>query len=256
MYSAYIDLHYFVCDILPFGTPKKIKGKILILKDCFFTHFAIRIAGRLWWTQHFNGQVKRFDFISACLSEGRFTDVIETGTFLGNSTIALASLSESRIHSIEINPRFFRVAKERIDSNYEHLDIKLYQGSSDVVLRQILDELNPDQAVLFLYLDAHWGNKLPLFSEIEALNRWGGKFIAVIDDFEILEDSGYGFDQYGDQVVGRSLIPLTKQTRLYRLRAPSFQETGSRRGTGIVINNDLSGSFSKNLMSKILEIVD
>lgn len=235
---------------------EKHKERMLFLKDYFFTHIALKLVGRMWWTQHFNGQVKRFEFISRCLSEGQFTDVIETGTFLGNSTIALASLSESKVHSIEINPRFYRAAKKRFSSNYGDFNIQIYQGSSDVVLRQILTDLNPNEAVLFLYIDAHWGTNLPLFSEIEALNSWGGKFIAVIDDFQIPSDSGYGFDHYGDQVIGKTLIPTTSKTRVYRLTAPSFLETGSRRGTGIVIHDDLSRSFSENLMSRVSEMLD
>jgi hypothetical protein len=107
-----------------------------------------------------------------------------------------------------------------------------------------------------LYLDAHWGNDLPLFSEIEALNNWGGKFVAVIDDFQIVEDPGYGFDQYGDQIVGKNAIPLTQKTKLYRLAAPSRSETGSKRGTGIVIHNELLRDFSRNLALKISEISD
>ena len=224
-------------------------------KDFFFAHIAVRLVGRLWWTQHFNGQVKRFKFVSTCLSEVQFTDVVETGTFLGNTTIALASLSDAKVHSIEINPQLFRAAKKRIDTHHKHLGIQLYRGSSDDVLVRLLKELNPDEHVLFLYLDAHWGANLPLFSEIDALNKWGGKFVAVVDDFQIVDDPGYGFDQYGDQIIGKNIIPLTDETKLYRLSAPSSTETGAQRGTGIVIHNRLIEEFSRILLSSISEIV-
>ena len=230
------------------------RGKSVALKDLFFTKIAPRIVERMWWTQHFNGQVKRFDFIAACFRDIEFTDVIETGTFLGNSTIALACLSESTVHSIEINPRFFQAAKERIEANYSHLEIRLYRGTSSTILPTILDDLDPEIKIIFLYLDAHWGEDLPLFSEIEALNDWGGKFIALIDDFQIINDPGYGYDKYGDRVIGKSLIPLVEHTKLYELKANSAFETGSRRGTGILIHDDLIKEFSNDLLVKISKL--
>jgi hypothetical protein len=235
------------------NTREKVRMKV---KDILYTRFAHVILSRFWWNQYFNGQIKRSEFISSCLRQNEFTDIIETGTFLGSSTIALAALSESRVHSIEINSRFIESAKTRITREYPNLDINLYHGSSANVLEQILSAMDPRKQILFLYLDAHWGENLPLISEIEALNRWGGKFVALIDDFQITGDAGYGYDVYSGHAVGPDLVPLTNKTHLYRLRAESSFETGAKRGSGIVIHEELLKNFSQDLLSLICEITD
>lgn len=222
----------------------------MIVKDFFYSYF----APKLWWAQYFNGQVKRTEFIASCLREIAFTNVIETGTFMGNSSIALASLSNCKVHTVEVNQKYFNSAEKRIKLHHEGLNIQQYLGSSEQVLEGILRTMSPQFDTLFLYLDAHWGKHLPLNSEISILNSWGGKFIALIDDFQILDDNGYGFDKYENFVIGKDLVPLTKSTKLFRLAAPSSLETGSKRGTGIVIHVDLFERFSPSLSSMVLEI--
>ena len=212
------------------------------------------VIKRLWWTQFFNGQVKRFEFIAACMREVKFNHVIETGTFLGSSTIALASLSGCKTHSIELDSKNLSYARERIASDYANLDIVLYEGDSQEVLPEILKNCDPQTDSVFLYLDAHWTDDLPLSSEIQALNNWGGRFLAVIDDFKIDQDEGYAFDKYGAVEVGKESIPLNEFTTLYTLAAHSSTETGARRGTGIVIHNSLKSEFSSVIDIMIREL--
>ena len=56
------------------------------------------------------------------------------------------------------------------------------------------------------YLDAHWENFLPTTQEINDLIEWGGTFIAIVDDFQVPGFPEYGFDMYGESIVGPALL--------------------------------------------------
>ncbi len=208
----------------------------------------------LWFTQFFNGQIRRTEFIASCFRDIDFTDVIETGTYLGNSTIALSCLSSAKVHSIEINTEFFQYTKNRIQRDFKDRNIILYNGDSQLILEDLLRSLSPQTHILFLYLDAHWHDKLPLRTEVSLLNAWGGKFIAVIDDFQIQDDTGYGFDKYNNETVGLACIPELTNGKIFSLAAHSSEESGAKRGTGIIIENRLRAELSPTLLDLLKPI--
>ena len=208
----------------------------------------------LWFTQAFNGQIQRTKFITDCLSEIRFTHVIETGTFLGNSTIALACLSQLEVHSIEIERNYYEFARARLQRDYPNSNVHLYHGSSDEILEEILNGMEPSENVIFLYLDAHWQNILPFQKEVSLLSSWGGTFLAVIDDFKVSNDSGYGYDVYKDVEVSSKGITVAEKLKWFTLKVPSESESGAKRGTGILIHEDLLKSLKPNLLARLQEI--
>ena len=220
--------------IIPFIAPEKLQN--------------------LWFTQYFNGQVKRTEFITIALRQIPFSKIIETGTYLGNSTIALSCLTNAEVHTIEVNKKYFEFSSMRINRDYSDREIHLHLGDSKIILNSLVSKLNVETEILFLYLDAHWDTNLPLFSEVETLNDWGGKFLAVIDDFRIPDDVGYGYDSYGTQVVGIESLPKLKNSKIFTLTARSTSESGSKRGTGIIIHNDLIAAYSDIFTPLIREI--
>lgn len=108
-------------------------------------------------------------------------------------------------------------------------------GSSIGNLPAVLSGISNEQSVV-AYLDAHWNDYLPTTSELNFLIEWGGPFIAIIDDFQVPNFPGYGFDQYGEMVVGPALVPAHPNLSLWFPNENEVLETGAKRGTGYVIS--------------------
>lgn len=157
-----------------------------------------------------------------------YTDVIETGTFLGQTTREFASKYDM-VHTIELDKDLSAFAEKGIkDDGYEN--IKCWVGDSSVVLPKIIKDYNKnfsDRKVLF-YLDAHWsgdesvseyndgwsgpmswignytahrGNtnnptskeQVPLDEELLSIyNRFQNECIICIDDYDKFDEDGRG----------------------------------------------------------------
>jgi hypothetical protein len=59
------------------------------------------------------------------------------------------------------------------------------------------------RTILF-YLDAHWNDDLPLEEELELIFSVHPHAVVMIDDFQVPDDPGYQFDEYGP---GKALTP-------------------------------------------------
>ena len=130
---------------------------------------------------------------------------IETGTYLGTSTIFLAGLAR-KTWTIEINEAFLQKAKNRFKYSCANLNIEAITGNSVLELPKILKSFSSNEKVL-VYLDAHWLHNVPTGNEISILNEWGDLWVAVIDDFKVDHDPGYGYDSYGNLEVSLNIIP-------------------------------------------------
>ena len=89
------------------------------------------------------------------------------------------------------------------------------------------------------YLDAHWNADLPLVEEIGIIASNWSEFIAMIDDFQVPHDEGYGYDDYGDH-QRFTLNDFGSTFERYALipffpTAPSDRETGHRRGCVVLV---------------------
>jgi predicted O-methyltransferase YrrM len=189
------------------------------------------------WGGPFNGQCFRqlifIDLVRAC----RFEAIVETGTFRGSTTLFLSHNSNGApVHSSEISPRFFQVARRRLRSL---TNLQLYNLDSRAFLSALY---LPSEARTFFYLDAHWRADLPLADETEFVIRKFGTFVIMIDDFEVPGDSGYNFDDYGP---GKRLslrdFPFHKDNRIcvYFPSRPASQESGIRRGCIVLVSPNL-----------------
>lgn len=93
---------------------------------------------------------------------------IETGTFNGGGVQLAKEVGFNHIHSIEISPEFYSVAKKKFH-NDKNVDIHL--GDSLIVLPQILDSIR--EPITF-FLDSHFFS----FSPAEG---WCGERLSPVD---------------------------------------------------------------------------
>ena len=159
---------------------------------------------------------------------------IETGTFRGDT---LAWFAERNPHvecySCETNSLYFRTARFRtaLRSN-----VHIKQIDSRVFLEEVHSVA--DSPVL-LWLDAHWGNDHPLPGELDVLNLLYRKWIALIDDFQIPERPGFGFDSYWDRPINLEYISphLPKEREVW---LPDYDPPKDSRGVCAIFRG-LSG---------------
>lgn len=85
-----------------------------------------------------------------------FSDVVETGTFLGDTTRKFSEVMHW-VHTIELDERLYEYTKSRLIEEGSR-NISCYLGNSAEVLPIIIKDYNdnhPAKKVIF-FLDAHW----------------------------------------------------------------------------------------------------
>jgi hypothetical protein len=157
--------------------------------------------------------------------------IVETGTFRGVTTRFMAEKSRVPVHTIEVSGwhrGFARMNLRGVDG------IHILAGDSRVNLRTLVRNEALWGSIVLFYLDAHWGDSLPLVEELEVVFASRCKSIVAIDDFRVPDDDGYGFDDYGPgATLDSSLLrPLVRRLELATFwpSASSTTETGARRG--------------------------
>ena len=144
--------------------------------------------------------------------------------------------------------------KKMFQRLHPSLEIKQLIGSSEVELKKILSNLD-NKIKVFAYLDAHWLEFLPVTDELKTLIEWGGDFIALIDDFKVEHDLGYGFDEYqGDVFIGKHMIPNDANLRVFVPQKPSQLEGLSRRGTAYVFSEQILVKHPNIDLTDLVEI--
>jgi len=174
------------------------------------------------WGGPFNGQAERRATFLEMLDRLRPEALIETGTYRGTSTEFMARHFTGSIHSCEIDRRCFLGSRRRL-ARFPH--VELAQSDSRTFLRYVLARI-PHGRPLLVYLDAHWWEDLPLREEIE-----------IIDDFEVPDDPGYTFDDFGPgkRFSLEMLAFLADHAEpLFYPRARAEAETGSKRGAVVI----------------------
>lgn len=175
-----------------------------------------------------NGQPMRRRLVESILGAVAFDRVVETGTYRGSTAEYLARLTRVPILTVELVDRYFLYATWRL-RRFGH--VAVVHGESVGFLRSLTASPMRD-GTTFFYLDAHWEEHLPLREEIELIATWP-RWIALIDDFEVPDDPGYGFDDYGpDRRLALDYLDLERWPGIavYWPSTPSAQEGGSRRG--------------------------
>ena len=204
-----------------------------------------------WSALPFNGQVKRIKIICSIFELYEPHHSVETGTYLGSSTIYIAGLTRGTTHTIEVNKKLLDRASKRFRLNHPDLNINCILGNSSEQLSTLLKDISKDDKI-FVYLDAHWKEYSPTYDEIKALCRWGGNWIAVIDDFPVHHDTNYGYDPLPIEAI-KDLARKEHYSIYVPLEQAQF-ETGAVRGAGFLFSQKAQPILESRLMNSLLEI--
>ena len=191
-----------------------------------------------WQVKPFNGQVKRMQQVALIAEAYKATHSIETGTFLGSSTMYLSGMVTEKTFTIEVDKTTALKASKRFKINNPGLDIELIIGDSAIEIKKVLKRIPNSNNRILAYLDAHWLEAIPTENELLALHNWGENWIAIIDDFKIEDDIGYGFDSYGETEIGVEIVPQIQGLQVWVPKVSSDFETGAKRGTGYIFTDD------------------
>jgi hypothetical protein len=224
------------CDIIVMSVKKLIKSVVgdKLLGMCDYYRFPE--LGKAWGGP-FNGQALRQQMFCELLGILELEAIIETGTYLGTTSEYLYEKARVPIYTVEQNPRFFGFAKARLAGIK---GVRVHLNDSRNFLRQIASEKSLlDKRVLF-YLDAHWNEDLPLQEELKIIFKAWNNAVVMIDDFQVPNDQGYGFDDYGPgKTLNLMYLQLIDDLNLakYFPSQPSAMETGSKRGCIILAHS-------------------
>jgi len=196
--------------------------------SCQFLHHALR--GKLEEAAAFNGQVGRQRLFLDLMRAIRFDEIVETGTFRGDTAAFMALQSGLPVFTSESSPRHFGYARTRFLVDRK---VRVVFSDSRTFLRAHFGK--PGHAVksVFVYLDAHWGPDLPLFEETRILFATSCGIVVMIDDFQVPDDRGYSFDSYGPAAtLNLDYLRLGEipEVRVFFPMLRSSAETGARRG--------------------------
>jgi hypothetical protein len=224
---------------------------ILSIKRWVVDHLPDSVRGSVEYYRHpelldslggpFNGQCFRqlvyLDLAQTC----DFKAIVETGAYRGSTTVFLAQNSGGApVYSCECSSRYFQFTKRRLRTIPNVFFLK--SDSREFIRRLKI----PRQEPIFFYLDAHWGEDLPLREELDLIMGNFDHFVVMIDDFEIPNDLEYGFDDYGP---GKKLslcdFPLHQDNRVtcYVPARRSSQESGLRRGAIVLASQSLKSEI-------------
>jgi hypothetical protein len=200
---------------------------------------------RTAWGGPFNGQIGRQTLFQAVIANTAPVAILETGTYRGTTTEFMAEAGLP-IYSVEGLARHYGFAWARL---WRTRNVHLYHGDSREVLRQLFEGRlrSLDSLTVFAYLDAHWNADLPLREELEIIFNHCPAAVVMIDDFQVPNDPGYQYDDYGP---GKSLIPAYIEPILtaYGLEAyypstPSSLETGAKCGCVVLGSKGIFGKL-------------
>jgi hypothetical protein len=216
---------------------KKLLGDTIMGWLDFLRHPSMEAS----WGGPFNGQKYRQRILFDLLYCFPIKAIVETGTYRGTTT-ALFAATALPVYTTEIHPRYFSYS--RLHFLFNRDVIHLYQKDSRSFLRALSEDRSvPKEDVLF-YLDAHWGEDLPLREELEIIFLNWKRPVVMIDDFAV-PDSNYGFDSYGPEKTLNlkyidSIVSAHKLSVFFPAANP-LEETGSKRGS-VVLCLETSGA--------------
>jgi len=185
----------------------------------------------------FNGQHGRQAIFREILELLPVAGIVETGTFRASTTEYMASQTTAPIWTVEVRRRFFYFARMRL-ARFGNVDLSV--GDSRTFLQRLAGDPRVPKRGVFFYLDAHWYEDLPLRDEVATVTRHWSEYVIMVDDFQVPDDPGYQFDDYGEgkRLCLDYLGPLAR----YGLHAffpsiSSTDESGMRRGSVILADS-------------------
>jgi len=195
----------------------------------------------------FNGQKIRIKIINKIFKSKKITQIYETGSFLGSSTLFMVKY-KLPIYSCEISPYYYFIANDRLK---KFKKIEILNSDSYNFLKS---KLNKTNKMTFFYLDAHDDyQKNPILKELEVIFENLSNFIILIDDFHVPHDYKYGYDSDGAYLLNLSYIKnfiKKKDTHIFFPKDKSNKETGLKRGSVYICK----GNLGKKICNSINEL--
>jgi hypothetical protein len=217
---------------------KSVLGNTLMGWLDFLRHPSMK---PVWGGGPFNGQKYRQRILFDLLYCFPIKAIVETGTFRGTTTAFFAGTALP-VYTTEIHPRFFSYSRLHFLFNREL--IHLHNQDSRSFLRTLSEDRSVPKEDVFFYLDAHWGEDLPLKEELEIIFSNWKRPIVMIDDFAV-PGSDYGFDDYGHgKTLNLKYIESTVSAHKLAVFFPAAtpaEETGTKRGS-VVLCPEASGT--------------
>lgn len=208
---------------------KRLENEVRLLDACIRTHLCFP-EYQSNPDAAFNSQRERRRIIALLLDGITFEKIVETGTFIGDTTGHLAETTKLPVETAESDDRFFSLASNRLKNLPS---VTVHHSDSRAFLKNLATR-EPSSRITFFYLDAHWNDDLPLREEISTIASHWDEFLILIDDFRVPADPGYGWDIYS---AGNSLeysliadLAASFELRAYYPRVDSSKETGAKRG--------------------------
>lgn len=190
----------------------------------------------------FNGQGGRKRIFLDLVGKYGFSRLVETGTYLGDTTGYMARTTGLPVYSCERNPSLFALAKYRL-KDVPRVSLSNMDARGFLLGLSARPEIVESEC--FFYLDAHWGKDVPLREEISIIaSRWK-RFIIMIDDFEVPGDDGYTHGSYGTlRSIGISRLRASHGLGVYFPAMPSSEERSGAAGCVVLAR---SGPFADPL---------
>lgn len=187
------------------------------------------------WGGPCNGQEARQTLVREIIKAIDPVRIIETGTYRGTTTAYFRDLSSVPIVTVENSPWFWGYSAYRFLTDSR---VSVRRGDSRAVLTSLLRNRRLAGETAFFYLDAHWGDDLPLREELEIIFSSCARAIVMIDDFQVPDDPGYAYDDYGP-TKALSLEYTQSVAKMFELDiffpvVPSHEETGARTGCAVM----------------------
>lgn len=142
----------------------------------------------------------------------------ETGTNIGQGIIQAINVGFKKIISIDIEPEFVEIAKNKfIGSNqYNDIQFEFYLGDSKLLLPKIIE--NIDQKITF-WLDGHEFYKIPLLDELIAIKNHKIKnHTIMIDDVRMFNSPDW--NNIGHDNVVKLIMDINKDYKITYHNSP------------------------------------
>lgn len=185
--------------------------------------------------QGFEGDIYIEQELEKLCDQFKVIRIIETGTFIGGTTLKLSKLRP--VYTIEINEEYYLKAEQNIkDLKAESsCDITQYLGDTVEVLKVIVPDAKNGRSLF--YLDAHWYNYCPLLEELKIIAtqlKSKLKPVIVIHDFQVPNRFDLGYDEYNGQPfnihwIKNSLDAVYGEGK-YDYHYNTENSTGAKRG--------------------------
>lgn len=182
-----------------------------------------RIIGN-WMLYNFrlHGDIIHLKALKRIVNNYKITSIIETGTYLGYTTMLLAkTFPNLQIYTCEINKNFYKRAKKNLR---KFQNVHLYNDNSPKFIEKLIKNKLVGDLPLF-YLDAHWLDDWPLEKELQIISRYQKMAVISIDDFKVEKDNRFIFDKYKDKECSLNLVlPNLNKNNSYNLLFPNYGE--------------------------------